>query len=98
MNSFLSLAGGWLPIIIAFVPLLIGLLVKSTASQQVKSVVMIVVTGLVTLGSQVEASGGILTKDTAVAWVFSIIVAISTFYGVWKPIGLGNIAPDKGIG
>lgn len=98
MNSFLTLAGGWLPIIVAFLPLVIGLLVKSSASQEVKSVVMIVVTGLATLGSQVEAGGGILSKETAVAWLFSIIVAIATFYGVWKPVGLGNVAPDKGIG
>ena len=98
MNSFLTLASGWLPIIVAFIPLLVGLLVKSTASQSVKSVTMIVVTGIATLGSQVADSGGILTKETAVAWLFSIIVAVSTYYGAWKPLGLGNLAEDKGIG
>jgi len=98
MNEFLTLAEGWLPIIVAFLPLVIGLITKSTAGESVKATIMIVVTGLSTLGAQVADGGGILTKEMLTAWLFSIVVAIASYYGVWRPLGLGNVAPDKGIG
>lgn len=98
MNEFLTLAGGWLPIIVAFLPLVIGLVTKAVADQSVKATIMIVVTGLSTLGAQVADGGGILTKEMLTAWLFSIVVAVASYYGAWKPLGLGNIAPDKGLG
>jgi len=98
MNEFLTLAGGWLPIIVAFLPLVIGLVTKSTAPRSVKSTIMIIVTGLTTLGAQVADGGGILTKEMVTAWAFSIVVAVASYYGIWSPLGAGNIAPDQGIG
>lgn len=103
MEDFLG-GGSWLPVIAAFIPLLVGLLVKSSAANSVKSVVMIVINGLAVLAQTVAASGGILTRETAIAWVYSIVVSVATYYGVWKqlPAGddnnLGNIAPQAGIG
>lgn len=103
VSDFLG-AGSWLPVIAAFIPLIVGLLVKSRASDQVKSVVMIVVNGLAVLAQTVDASGGILSRETAIAWVYSIVISVATYYGVWKRISagessnLGNIAPNSGIG
>jgi hypothetical protein len=98
MNDFLS-AGSWLPYVALFLPLLIGLLVKSSASEKVKSVTMIVVTGVASLAYKVDAGGGILTKEMAGAWAMSMIIAVSSYYGVWRPLGAGNLGGDKvGIG
>lgn len=97
MNDFLN-AGSWLPYVALMLPLVIGLLVKSTASEKVKATTMLVITGISSLAYQVDQGGGVLTKEMAGAWLMSIVISIASYYGVWKPLGAGNIAPDKGIG
>lgn len=102
MNNFLEVVGSWLPFTALLVPLIVGLVTKSAASSKVKSVVMIVISAVNALAYQVDAGGGILTRETAGAWLLSLVISISTYYGVWKPIDVSgavqNIAPDKGIG
>lgn len=97
MEDFLG-AGSWLPVIAAFLPLVTGFLLKSTASDKVKTVTNIVVTAVYALAAQAAAEGGILTVETAQTWAYSLVISIATYYGVWKPLGAGNAAPNVGIG
>lgn len=89
----------WLPYVSVFLPVAIGLFYKSGASKAVKTAIMLVVTALVTLLNQITDSSGILTGEAFQAWLFTTITTIATYYGVWKPLGLGNPAPNKfGVG
>jgi hypothetical protein len=102
MDNFLDFVSDNLLFVSAFIPLFVGLLVKSTASRNVKSVVMIIVNGIVALAASV-GDAGVLSKEMASSWLFGIVVSVATYYGVWQPVtvggtSLGNIAPDKGIG
>lgn len=98
MTEALTTIAAWLPLVAFFLPLVIGLISKSTLSTRGKTAVMLVLTGVAALASQVDANAGILTIEMATAWIGTTIVTIGSYYGVWKPLGAGNIAPDKGIG
>lgn len=86
-------------------PLLTGLIVKLQASSGVKSVVALV---LVAVGSGINyvvSNDGNFDLASLLVLVFTAFVAhVSTYYGVWKPIGnpagspTMNMTPNFGIG
>lgn len=88
----------WLPVVAFFLPLAVGLVSKSTLSERGKAVVMLVFTGVAALISQVEGNAGVLTVEMGVTWIGTMITTIASYYGVWKPLGAGNIAPSVGVG
>ena len=89
---------GWLPLVSVALPVAIGLIVKASLSERAKAVVMLVATAVVALVNQITESAGVLSGEAFQAWGFALVVTIATYYGVWKPLGLGNIAPETGIG
>lgn len=97
MEDFLGL-GAYFPTILFFLPLVVGLIVKKSASDAVKVITNMVAVGLVTLGDQVATNGGILEQAAAYKFVGGLVTSIAVYYGVWKPVGAGNINPDHGIG
>lgn len=90
MEDFLGL-GAYFPIILFFVPLVVGLVVQKSASDQVKVITNMVAVALVVLGDQVASAGGVLDKDAAIKFVAGLVTSIATYYGVWKPVGAGNL-------
>ena len=98
MQDTLDVVAGWLPAVAFFLPLLVGLVTKSSLGQGGKAVIMLVLTGVAALVSQVDANAGILTVEMFTVWVGTIITTVASYYGVWKPLGAGNIAPTVGIG
>lgn len=100
MDGFLSIVSSWLPFVAAIViPFVVGLLTKSSASSEVKAVTMLVITAISGLAYQVDQGGGILTRETASAWLVSLFVTVTSYYGVWKPLKVPNkLLPDKGVG
>ncbi len=98
MQDVLNQVSTWLPFLAFFLPLVIGLVTKSTLSEKGKTVVMLVLTGVAALLSQVDANAGLLTVEMLTTWVGTVVVTIASYYGVWKPIGAGNVAPKVGIG
>jgi|JI9StandDraft_1071089.scaffolds.fasta_scaffold16243_4 hypothetical protein len=98
MQDVLNQVSVWLPFLAFFLPLVIGLVTKSTLSEKGKTVVMLVLTGVAALLSQVDANAGLLTVEMLTTWVGTVVVTIASYYGVWKPIGAGNVAPKVGIG
>lgn len=81
-----------------FLPLLIGLMLKSSASRPVKSFVMLIVTLVATMIRVAIDHHGIITQEMGIEWIQTIVVTLATRYGVWNPLGVDNIAPTTGIG
>ena len=98
MTEALNAVATWLPLVAFFLPLVIGLISKSTLSSLGKAVVMLVLTGVAALASQVDTNAGILTLEMATTWIGTMIVTVASYYGVWNPLGAGNVAPEIGIG
>lgn len=89
---------GWLPYVSLLLPVGIGLIMKASLSERAKAVTMLVVTAVVALINQITESAGILTGEGLQAWGFALVITIASYYGIWKPLGLGNVAPEVGIG
>lgn len=86
-------------VIISFLlPLLIGLVVKARLPESVKALVMIAVNGIVVAVAMAESNAGVFSSEMLTEWVQGMVITVASYYGVWKPVGAGNIAPDKGIG
>lgn len=98
MEEAVSNIQTWLPFVAAALPLVVGFLYKSTLSQAGKTAVMLVITAIAALANQVDANAGILTVEALYTWLGATVVTIATYYGVWKPLGVGNVAPETGIG
>lgn len=97
MEDFLS-AGSWMPVLALFLPLVTGLIVKSSASDRFKVLANIVVTALYSLTEAIVDGGGVLHVATAQTWAYALVISIASYYGVWKPAGLGNIGKETGLG
>lgn len=83
------------------IPLLVGIITKNTASAQVKTVMNIVVTAVVTLiGNAMNESGAaVFSEEMLVNFILSLVISISTYYGVYKPIEIpAKTLPNKGVG
>lgn len=98
MVEVIAVVQPWLPIAAFLLPLVVGLVTKSTLSTQIKTLLMLVLTGVATLISQADANAGLLTTEMVTTWIGTMVVTIASYYGVWKPIGAGNLAPEVGIG
>jgi hypothetical protein len=98
MQETLNAVATWLPIVAFFLPLVVGLVSKSSLSRGGKTVVMLILTGVAALISQVDMNAGVLSVEMLTTWIGTMIVTVASYYGVWNPIGAGNIAPEKGIG
>lgn len=84
--------------LIAFLlPLFIGFITKAALPERAKATIMLVVTAIASLIASTQ-TGAVLDGDTLQLWGKSVVITVASYYGVWKPVGLGNIAPAKGIG
>lgn len=88
-----------------FIPVLVGLLTKSSLSSGLKGLGMLVLNAVNALVvSAVVADGtAVVSKETFVAFALSLAISVASYTGVYKPLGLtssegGKLAPDKGIG
>ena len=77
MQDVLNQVSVWLPFLAFFLPLVIGLVTKSTLSEKGKTVVMLVLTGVAALLSQVDANAGLLTVEMLTTWVGTCLLYTS---------------------
>lgn len=78
-------------------PLLVGLVTKAEAARKVRSVLLLTLASLSTLLTRATLDDGsaVLTQglvwDVAVTWV----VAVASYYGLWKPSGVSPAINDR---
>lgn len=92
-----------LTLIAFFLPLLVGLVMKSGLASSWKTAIQLVATLIVTAIASAQGNGGIFTTDMLRDWVQASVITIASYYGVWsnlnvKQTNLASIAPSKGIG
>lgn len=88
-------------IVSLFIPIATGVVTKYTASATLKQVTTLVfstVTGILAQGAT-DAGGAVLSKEAITAAVVSLIIAITSYLGIYKPHDINaKLAPDSGIG
>lgn len=97
MLATIRLTSDQLIYISALLPLAIGLAVKRAHSTAFKAIVMLVATAAVALVKAVTDKGGIIDAVLFRDWARATVFTVATYYGVWNPLGLGNLAPTVGL-
>lgn len=85
-----------------FLPILVGIVTKELASGGLKATVLAffaAISGLITGAVQ---AGGAFTQEAVVAGFISWVIAVSTYYGYWKPTGtaakVADVTSAVGVG
>lgn len=74
------------------IPILVGLITKANAPAAVKSICMIVLSAIgaaFVVSTQADGTA-VFSKETIVATLNTIVQAVATYYGVWKPSGVSG--------
>ena len=101
--TVLHISQQWLTYAGVFIPLLVGLVTKSTASSAVKAWVQAVLAAAAgALAVALTNSGGVTLLALVEAGVQTFVVSIAAYYGLWKPTTVAAkvaaVAPNVGIG
>lgn len=83
------------------IPVLVGAATKLQASERVKQVVAIVLSGVVALIGQatLDSGGAVFSWGMLQTWLISLGSTVALYLGVYnKTVPVGNILPDKGLG
>jgi hypothetical protein len=88
-----------------FIPLVVGLATKYTTSSGFKALLMLVLNAVQTLIVQTTMADGtaIISKETFIQWLMALVISVSMYAGVYKPLNLtsstpeGALAPNKGL-
>lgn len=80
------------------IPILAGLIFRSTAPSAVKRIIVLALAVLATVLRQVIDGAGVLTEQMVLDGVEMFIVAVASYFGVFKDTKLANLAPSRGIG
>lgn len=88
-----------------FIPLVVGLATKYTTSSGFKALLMLVLNAVQTLIVQSTMADGtaIISKATFIQWLMALVISVSMYAGVYKPLNLtsstpeGALAPTKGL-
>lgn len=84
-------------IIGTFIPLLTGIITKSTASDAIKGVVSAFLSagaGLIVTGFT-ENGGSIISETSAILAGLAFLTAMGTYFGVWGPNGITSGLAEK---
>lgn len=83
------------------IPVAVGLLTKLKASSSLKAVLNIVLSAVQSLivSSMIDGGGAIISKNTFILWVLSLIVSVASYTGIYKPTGISQkLLPNSGLG
>lgn len=83
------------------IPIFVGLVTKLKASSSIKAVISIVLSAVQSLivSSMIDGGGAIISKNTFILWVLSLIVSVASYVGIYKPTGISEkLLPNAGLG
>jgi hypothetical protein len=80
----------WLTMIIAiFLPMLVGLVTKQVASENVKAVLLLLLSAVAgTVVSWQNNNGTFDVKDAIVTTVLTFVIAVGSHFGLLKPLSI----------
>jgi hypothetical protein len=88
-------------ILALFIPVLTGLITKSSAAVGIKQGVTIFLAAVASLFSANVVGDGsaVISKETFLLWAMNTAIALTTYVGIYKPHAIDDrLVPDKGFG
>jgi len=71
-------------------PLVVGIVVKQVAQPAVRSITLALLSALTAIATAGLSSNGEIGTSTIAEAVISFIIAVGTYYGLWKPTGIAD--------
>ena len=84
--------------ILFVLPIVVGLVTKKVAQSWIKTLIMVVLTGVTVAVKRSLDNGDQLSWSIIPLWIQGITITVASYYGVMSNIGLGSLAPNIGIG
>lgn len=82
-------------LVATILPLFVGLVTTKVADPGVKAVGLAVLAALVAIASAALESGGVVASETIIEGFQNFVVAVATYYGVWKPTQVAGKVQDR---
>ena len=80
------------------IPIIIGLITKSSASGGLKSTLNVVVSAFVTGVTTLLDNANATVAGTLRSFIFTAVASFAAYYGVWKPNGVAGTVAAKTAG
>lgn len=79
------------------IPILVGLLTKSSLGGGAKGLIMVILVAVDALVTQSVVPGGaaVISKETFVLWAQSLAVSVAMYKGLYKPLGVSSSPGGK---
>lgn len=71
-------------------PLIVGVVVKQVAHPAVRSVTLALLAAVTAIATTGLGNNGEIGTSTIAEAVISFIIAVGTYYGLWKPTGIAD--------
>lgn len=85
-----------------FLPILVGIVTKELASGGLKATVLALFASVSGVATGAIQAGGAFTQEAVFAGFITWIIAVSTYYGYWKPTGaaakVAEVTKAVGVG
>lgn len=78
-------------LIALFTPIILGVILKQSASTNVKVLANIIATAVIALVANINGADGVLSVDMFQDWGESLIISIAMYLGVFKELGVNNL-------
>lgn len=89
----------WVELGVAVViPLLVGLVTKEVTSSAVKAIVLAALSAVAGLATAYVDAGGLFTEEALQSAVTYFAVAVTTYFGLYKPTGITGKVQEKTSG
>jgi hypothetical protein len=86
----------WLELLIAVVlPLVVAVVTREVRSSGLKAVALAALAAVSAALTAVVANDGVLTEATLQAGVEYFLIAVASYYGLWKPTGVAPAVQQK---
>lgn len=86
----------WLQLIVAVVlPIAVAFVTKEVSSSSVKAIALAALTTVATVLTAVIDNSGVLTQATLQMGVQYFLIAVASYYGLWKPTGVAPTVAEK---
>lgn len=71
-------------------PLVVGIVVKQVAQPAVRSITLALLSAITAIATAGLSANGEIGTSTIAEAVVTFIIAVGTYYGLWKPTGIAD--------
>jgi hypothetical protein len=90
----------WGLVIGTILPMIVGLITKSTTNSRVKAVVLLFLAAVISVGQEILEAGSFEVKETLLKFALLFLASVGAHFGLLKPAGVtgaGSVTAEAGV-